>query len=105
MNDFLAETIHALATPLLADACVRAKAPFDMAPSGIRSIPDRARIGGRALPARHYGSVDVFFEAMEKATPGDILVVDNGGRLDEGCVGDLTILEARFAELAGVIVW
>jgi len=105
MNDFLAETIGALATPLIADACLRVKSPFEMAPAGIRSIPDRARVAGRALPARHYGSVDVFLEAMERASPGDVLVVDNGGRLDEACVGDLTILEARAAGLAGVVVW
>jgi len=94
-----------LATPLLADACLRLKVPYGMAPAGIRSLPERARIAGRALPARHYGSVDVFLEAMERATPGDILVVDNGGRLDEACVGDLTILEARASGLAGVVVW
>ena len=27
------------------------------------------------------------------AAPGDVLVVDNGGRLDEACVGDLVALE------------
>ena len=41
------------------------------------------RIAGRALPARHYGSVDVFLQALEGATAGDILVIDNGGRRDE----------------------
>lgn len=97
--------ILALPTPLIADACVRLKAPFDMAPAGLRSIPDGARVAGRALPARHYGSVDVFLEAMERAAPGDVLVVDNGGRLDEACVGDLTILEAQASGLAGVVVW
>jgi regulator of RNase E activity RraA len=94
-----------LPTPLIADACLRAKVPFGMAPAGIRSIPQGARVAGRVLPARHYGSVDVFLEAMENASPGDVLVVDNGGRLDEACVGDLTILEARASGLAGVVVW
>lgn len=27
--------------------------------------------------------------------PGDVLVADNGGRLDEACVGDLVALEAQ----------
>ncbi len=94
-----------LATPLYADACLRLKLPFGMAPAGARSIPGGARVAGRALPARHYGSVDIFLEAMETASPGDVLVVDNGGRLDEACVGDLTILEARASGLAGVVVW
>jgi regulator of RNase E activity RraA len=39
------------------------------------------------------------------AQPGDVLVVDNEGRTDEACVGDLTVLEARAAGLAGMIVW
>ena len=38
-------------------------------------------------------------------TGGDILVIDNGGRLDEGCIGDLTALEARASGLAGMVVW
>jgi regulator of RNase E activity RraA len=57
------------------------------------------------LPARHYGSVDVFMEAYNRAAPGDVLVIDNGGRADEGCIGDLTALEAQAAEVAGLVVW
>jgi regulator of RNase E activity RraA len=57
------------------------------------------------LPARHCGSVDVFLEAYSTAQPGDVLVVDNGGRDDEACIGDLTALEARSAGVAGLVVW
>ena len=42
---------------------------------------------------------------MQGAQPGDVLVIDNGGRLDEGCIGDLTALEAENCHLAGIIVW
>jgi len=42
---------------------------------------------------------------MGNSQPGDILVIDNGGRLDEGCIGDLTTLETKASELAGMIVW
>lgn len=42
---------------------------------------------------------------MQNAQSGDILVIDNGGRLDEGCIGDLTALEADNCGLAGIIVW
>jgi len=48
--------------------------------------------------------VDVFLEAMKKAFPGDVLVIDNEGRTDESCVGDLTVLEARAWSLAGLVV-
>jgi hypothetical protein len=59
------------------------------------------RLAARVCPARHVGSVDSFLEAMEGAAPGDLLVVDNGGRLDEACVGDLMVLEAQGAGLEG----
>jgi regulator of RNase E activity RraA len=49
--------------------------------------------------------VDIFLEALEHASPGDVLVVDNGGRHDEACVGDLIVLEAQVAGLAGMIIW
>ena len=42
---------------------------------------------------------------MQAARPGDVLIIDNGGRLDEGCIGDLTALEAKNCGLAGIIVW
>ena len=63
------------------------------------------RLAGRVLPVKHFGSVDVFLEAMESADPGDVLVIDNGGRTDEGCIGDLTALEARASGLTGIVVW
>ena len=44
-------------------------------------------------------------EAMQGARPGDVLVIDNGGRLDEACIGDLVALEAQRAGLAGIAVW
>ena len=57
------------------------------------------------LPARHAGSVDVFLEAFEHAREGDVLVVDDGGRTDQACIGDLVAAEARAAGVAGLLVW
>ncbi|MEV5694900.1 RraA family protein [Micromonospora globbae] len=94
-----------LSTPLLADACVRLGVPLRAAPAGVRPVVAGQRIAGRVLPARHYGSVDVFLEAFGVAAPGDVLVVDNGGRSDEACVGDLAVLEAAAAGVAGLVVW
>jgi regulator of RNase E activity RraA len=94
-----------LSTPLVADACVRLDVPLRVAPAGLRPVVQGTRIAGRALPARHYGSVDVFLEALGDAEAGDVLVVDNGGRTDEACVGDLTVLEAEAAGVAGLVVW
>jgi 4-hydroxy-4-methyl-2-oxoglutarate aldolase len=94
-----------LSTPLVADACVRRDVPLRIAPPGIHAVVPGHRIAGRALPARHYGSVDVFLESFYQAEPGDVLVIDNGGRTDEACVGDLALLEAESAGLAGLAVW
>lgn len=94
-----------LSTPLVADACVRSDVPVRAAPPGIGPVIPGRRIAGRALPARHYGSVDVFLEAFSPAGRGGVLVIDNGGRADEACVGDLAVLEAEAAGLAGLAVW
>jgi len=94
-----------LSTPLIADGCLRRGVPLRVAPPGIAAVAAGARIAGRALPARHYGSVDVFLEAFGAARPGDVLVVDNAGRTDEACVGDLTVLEAQAAGISALVVW
>jgi 4-hydroxy-4-methyl-2-oxoglutarate aldolase len=94
-----------LSTPLIADAALRLKIPLRMSPPGIGPVIPNQRLAGPVLPVRHFGSVDVFLEAMQGAQPGDVLVIDNGGRLDEGCIGDLTALEAENCRLAGIIVW
>ncbi|MDX2937793.1 RraA family protein [Streptomyces ipomoeae] len=94
-----------LSTALLADACVRANVPLRVAPSGIGPVVPGQRLAGRVLPARFAGGAEVFLEALDAAAPGDVLVVDNGGRTDEGCVGDLLVLEARAAGVAGLVLW
>lgn len=104
-NQQLQKTFSELSTPLIADACLRLKIPLRLAPAGIRPLNLESRIGGRVLSVRHYGSVDIFLEAMGAAQSGDILVIDNQGRMDEGCIGDLTTLEAQACGLAGMIVW
>lgn len=99
------EAFAELSTPLVADACVRLGVPLRAAPPGIGAVVPGQRIAGRALPARHYGSVDVFLEAFGRADQGDVLVIDNGGRVDEACVGDLAVLEAQAAGVAALAVW
>jgi regulator of RNase E activity RraA len=99
------EAFADLSTPLVADACVRCGIRLRAAHPGIRAVVAGRRIAGRALPARHYGSVDVFLEAFGRAEAGDVLIIDNGGRLDEACIGDLVVLEAEAAGVAGMVVW
>src|SRR5690349_5815427 len=97
--------LDGLTTPHLADACLRLTVPVRCAPSAMRPAIAGWYASGRVCPVQHVGSVDVFLEAFESAARGDVLVVDNGGRLDEACVGDLVTLEAKIAGLAGIVIW
>jgi 4-hydroxy-4-methyl-2-oxoglutarate aldolase len=94
-----------LSTPHLADACLSTGVAVRCGPAGLRPLSAETVCCGRVFPVRHVGSVDVFLEALECAQPGDVLVVDNGGRLDEACVGDLVALEAKLAGVAGIVIW
>lgn len=99
------DELATLTTAALADACLRVGVEVRAAPSGLQQLLPGTRAGGPVLPVRHAGSVDVFFEAYERSRGGEVLVIDNDGRSDEGCIGDLTVIEAREAGLNGVVVW
>jgi 4-hydroxy-4-methyl-2-oxoglutarate aldolase len=101
----LSRAFAELSTPLIADAALRLKIPLRISPPGIRPVTPNQPLAGPALPVRHFGSVDVFLEAMLGARPGDVLVIDNGGRLDEGCIGDLIALESQNCGLPGIVIW
>lgn len=104
-NHDLFKRFQELSTPQIVDACIRHKQALRIALPGIISLIPGSMMAGRAVPVRHYGSVDVFLEAIGRAKAGDVLVIDNGGRSDEGCVGDLTAVEAMAAGLAGIVLW
>jgi regulator of RNase E activity RraA len=104
-NGSISDAFSGLSTPLVADACLRLGLPIRLAPPGLKPVMPGSRMAGRVLPAKHYGSVDVFLEAMRAAQEGDILTIDNEGRDNEGCIGDLTALEAVAFRLAGMAVW
>jgi len=104
-NQLMYDALSGLSTPLIADACLRLGRCFHVAPFGIRPLLADSRLAGRVSPVRHYGSVDVFLEAIQNAEAGDVLVVDNGGRTQESCIGDLIALEAKTCGLAGIVIW
>jgi regulator of RNase E activity RraA len=104
-NNELVERFTALTTAHVADGCVRAGVAVRCAPALVQAVIPGSTLAGRVLPTRHAGSVDVFLEAINAAEPGDVLVVDNGGRTDESCVGDLIAFEAKIAGLGGIVIW
>jgi regulator of RNase E activity RraA len=100
-----AALFEGLTTPHVADACLRSGVDVRCAPSDVRALGPSHRVAGRVRPVRHYGSVDIFLEALEHASRGEVMVIDNAGRRDEACVGDLIVLETKLAGLAGIVIW
>jgi 4-hydroxy-4-methyl-2-oxoglutarate aldolase len=95
-----------VATAQVVDACMRLKIPYRIAPAGITQvIPQSKPIFGRCIPVRHYGSVDIFLEVLEMTEEKGILIIDNGGRTGEACIGDLIVLEAQQAGVQAIAVW
>ncbi len=92
-------------TPFIADACVQLALPVRVGPAWMRCNFAGSKVAGPARPARHAGSTDVFLEAIAASRKGDVLVIDNGGRTDEGCIGDLVVGEAFMSGIAGTICW
>ena len=92
-------------TPFIADACVQLSLPVRIGPFGLKCNFPGSKAAGPARPARHAGSVDVFLEAIASAKRGDVLVIDNDGRTDEGCIGDLVVGEAHMSGIAGTVCW
>jgi regulator of RNase E activity RraA len=91
----LLERLRHFSSPQHADACLRFGTPVRCTPTSMRPIANGMRLAGRMRPARHVESVDVFLEALEHSERGDVLVVDNGGRTDEACVGDFVAPEVN----------
>ncbi|HLW48134.1 MAG TPA: RraA family protein [bacterium] len=100
-----AALFEGLTTPHVADACLRSGVDVRCAPSDVRALGPSGRVAGRVRPVRHYGSVDIFLEALERASSSEVMVIDNAGRRDEACVGDLIVLETKLAGLAGIVIW
>jgi len=89
-------------TPVIADAALRAGAAFAVVDERLPPVDESMKAWGRARTVTHFGSVDVFLEAIDEAERGDLLVIDNAGRTDEACIGDLIVAEAAAAGLAGI---
>jgi regulator of RNase E activity RraA len=71
----------------------------------MRPIRSTWNVSGPAVPVRHDGSVDVLLAALDDLEPGSVLVIDDRGRTDRACIGDLVTLEAKSSGAAGLVVW
>jgi regulator of RNase E activity RraA len=77
---------------------------------GVRPLWQCPRIVGRAVtmkikpaglqqPTQHLGTAPI-----EAAQPGDIIVIDNGGKLEFSCWGGLLALSAKLKGISGVVI-
>jgi 4-hydroxy-4-methyl-2-oxoglutarate aldolase len=94
-----------ISTAAIADASVRLGVTVRVAPANLRPVLAGRVFSGPARPITHLGSVDVLLETIDDAPRGSVLVIDNGGREDEACVGDLMVLEAQLAGFSGIVIW
>ncbi len=54
---------------------------------------------GLQQPTQHLGTAPI-----EAAKPGDIIVIDNGGKLEFSCWGGLLALSAKLKGISGVVI-
>jgi regulator of RNase E activity RraA len=92
-------------TAQVADACLRLGIAVRSGPTGMRPLKVGMRCAGRVLPLQYDGAPERFFQVLEGAALGDVLILDNEGRLDESCMGDVMAWELRHAGLGGLVIW
>ena len=72
---------------------------------GIKPLAPELRVAGPVFTVRCYpGATWALEQALEKAQPGDVLVVDAGGRDDLIIMGGLMSTRAHQRGIAGVVV-
>ncbi|GGZ57085.1 demethylmenaquinone methyltransferase [Streptomyces inusitatus] len=92
-------------TAALWDAGIRLGHRLVLPPLPLRPAASGMRLTGPLLRIRHTEGVASILEGLDEAREGDVLFIDNEGRTDEACVGDLVAIEARLAGMAGLVVW
>ena len=64
-----------------------------------RAVTMKIKPAGLEQPKQHLGTAPI-----EAAQPGDIIVIDNGGKLEFSCWGGLLALSAKLKGLSGVVI-
>jgi regulator of RNase E activity RraA len=64
-----------------------------------RAVTMKIKPAGQEQPRQHLGTAPI-----EAAEPGDIIVIDNGGKLEFSCWGGLLSLSAKLKGLSGVVI-
>ncbi|UYQ62883.1 RraA family protein [Streptomyces peucetius] len=96
---------HMWPTAALWDAGLRLGHRLALPPLPLRPAAVGMRLAGPLRRIHHTEGVASILDGLDEAREGDVLFIDNGGRTDEACVGDLVAIEARLAGVAGLVVW
>lgn len=64
-----------------------------------RAVTMKIKPAGLQQPTQHLGTAPI-----EAAHPGDVIVIDNGGRLEFSCWGGLLALSAKLKGVSGVVI-
>lgn len=64
-----------------------------------RAVTMKIKPAGLQQPKQHLGTAPI-----EAAQPGDVIVIDNGGKLEFSCWGGLLALSAKLKGLSGVVI-
>jgi len=64
-----------------------------------RAVTMKIKPAGLQQPTQHLGTAPI-----EAAQPGDVIVIDNGGKLEFSCWGGLLALSAKLKGISGVVI-
>ena len=64
-----------------------------------RAVTMKIKPVGLDKPKQHLGTLPI-----DAAQPGDVIVIDNGGRPDTSCWGGLLALAAKTKGISGVVI-
>lgn len=106
MNGDLHRRLLNLTTPHLADACARLKIESPVRPSrnsGAGALRSCRWSGASCASQRKRCTVSGGHPGVLEGETYSL--IDNEGRRDEACIGDLVALEASLAHLSGIIIW
>jgi 4-hydroxy-4-methyl-2-oxoglutarate aldolase len=104
MSD-LAAQLRRFGAAAVSDALRSLGKPFRSADAGIRPVDLSMSLAGPAFTVRCYpGATWALEEALERASPGDVLAVDGGAAHDVILMGGLMSRRAKVRGIAGAVL-
>ena len=97
--------IPAITTSAILSACQSNQVQVRRAPATVKSIRPDMFCSGTAKLVCDPRDASSLLEAFNGIGPGDVVVVDNRGRMDHACLGQLLVLEGMAAGASGFVVW